>query len=388
MLWIYRFICGFLTVEVSGDIAENILNICAKNGIPLWGIKRTGKKLCCRMTIKSFKLLPKVRKNSGIRIHILKKYGIPFIAARYKKRYGIIAGAAIFFGLLKLMSLFVWSIEVEGNKTVSASEITAACEEIGVYEGMNKKDLDPKNAGQSLLLKCGRLAWASFNLEGCRLTVNVTEAKPKAEDNSIPTNLKAAADGIITKIYVTSGNCVVKVGDSVAKGDLLVSGIIENENGTRFVHSIGKIEAVTEREIILDGSFEKKETVKTGEKKKKSALYFFTFKIPLYLGKVSGGYESRTEVKSVKLFNKSLPIRLYTKTFEITEDRTVRLSREQLENELLKRYNEYAKVENISGFEVKNREFDEIEGGIRLKMVICGTENIAGQDVMLFNTGN
>ncbi len=98
MLWIYRFICGFLTVEVSGDIAENILNICAKNGIPLWGIKRTGKKLCCRMTIKSFKLLPKVRKNSGIRIHILKKYGIPFIAARYKKDMELLRARQYFSG--------------------------------------------------------------------------------------------------------------------------------------------------------------------------------------------------------------------------------------------------------------------------------------------------
>ncbi len=46
-----------------------------------------------------------------------------------------------FSGLLKLMSLFVWIIEVEGNKTVSASEITAACEEIGIYAGMNKKPI-------------------------------------------------------------------------------------------------------------------------------------------------------------------------------------------------------------------------------------------------------
>lgn len=101
MLWIYRFICGFLTVEVSGDIAENILNICAKNGIPLWGIKRTGKKLCCRMTIKSFKLIPKVRKNSGIRIHILKKYGIPFIAARYKKKIWDYCGRGNIFRAFK-----------------------------------------------------------------------------------------------------------------------------------------------------------------------------------------------------------------------------------------------------------------------------------------------
>lgn len=30
MLWLYRFIIGFLEVEFSGDVAEIILNICAK----------------------------------------------------------------------------------------------------------------------------------------------------------------------------------------------------------------------------------------------------------------------------------------------------------------------------------------------------------------------
>lgn len=388
MLWIYRFICGFLTVELSGDITENLLNACAKNGIPLWGIRRIDKKLCCRMTVKNFRMMPKIAKKSGVRVHILKKHGAPFIVSRYKKRYGIAVGLVLFFGFLRLMAMFVWTVEVDGNKTVNSDEIIAVCKEIGIYEGMKKSSLDPKNASQSLLLKSQKLAWASFNLEGCRLTVNVTEAKPKAEDNSIPTNLKAAADGVITKIDVTSGNCVVKAGDTVAKGDLLVSGIIETENSTRFVHSIGKIEAKTQREIIINGTFSKTESIKTGKIKKKSVLNLFGLNIPLYLGKINCGYESRVNIKEAELFGKPLPLRLYTKTFEITEKRKVTLDKEQLEKELLGQFDEYVKVENISSFEVKNREFDEIEGGIRLKTVIFGTENIASQDIMLFNTGN
>ena len=46
------------------------------------------------------------------------------------------------------------------------------------------------------------------------------------------------------------------------------------------------------------------------------------------------------------------------------------------------------KLEISGDFEVKNREIDEIEGGLRLKTVVSAEENIAVQDIMLFNTGN
>ena len=67
----------------------------------------------------------------------------------------------------------------------------------------------------------------------------------------MPTNLKAAADGIIKRIDVTSGNCIVKVGDTVAKGDILVSGMEERADGTKFVHSAGRVTAVIEREVTV-----------------------------------------------------------------------------------------------------------------------------------------
>ena len=100
MLWLYRFAVGFIEAEFSGDVAEVILNICAKNGISLWNIKRKGEKIRCCITVRDFKALPRIAKNSGIRVHILKRLGLPFFINRYKKRFGIPVGAVIFFCFL------------------------------------------------------------------------------------------------------------------------------------------------------------------------------------------------------------------------------------------------------------------------------------------------
>lgn len=215
-------------------------------------------------------------------------------------------GAAVFFAFLTFMSGFVWSVEVAGSSAVPERDIIAECKELGIYAGIRKGDISPASAKLQLLLKDNRLSWCAFNIEGCYLTVDVTEAKKKEEDNSVPTNLKAAADGIIKKIDVTAGNCIVKVGDTVAAGDILVSGIEERAEGTRFVHSIGSVTAATEREITVTANYRQKIKIKTGRKKTKRVLSFFTLKIPLYLGSEKGMYNAQTNVKTLKLFGKKV----------------------------------------------------------------------------------
>lgn len=388
MLFFYRLWRGFLRIEIRGDIAEKLLNICAKNGIPLWNIKRRGEVIRCYIAVGDFKRLPRLVIKSGLRVHILDRYGLPFFTERYKKRYGIPVGAAVFFAFLTFMSGFVWSVEAAGNGNISENEIIAECRELGITEGMRKGEISPASAKLQLLLKDNRLSWCAFNIEGCYLTVDVTEAKKKEEDNSVPTNLKAAADGIIKKIDVTAGNCIVKVGDTVAAGDILVSGIEERAEGTRFVHSIGSITAATEREITVTANYRQKITLKTGKKKTKRVLSFFGIKIPFYLGCEKGTYNAETSVKALKLFGKKIPIAIYEKRFEFTEETEKNYDRNALEKELERLFSEKVKLEISGDFQVKNREIDEIQGGLRLKTVVSAEENIAVQDIMLFNTGN
>jgi hypothetical protein len=65
---------------------------------------------------------------------------------------------------------------------------------------------------------------------------------------------------------------------------VLISGIIESENDTKFVKSRGKIIADTVNAVILTQDYNFKESRLTGKQKTKKVLEIFTLKIPLYLG--------------------------------------------------------------------------------------------------------
>ena len=384
MLYLYRFFCGILEVEFFGIYPEKIINLCAKNRIAVWNVHYGNNKIRLFITVKDFKRLPKILKRSGLRLHILNKTGFPFFINRYKRRFGIFAGIVIFFAVLQFMSGFIWIIEVEGNKTVTDREILAICKDLGIEIGVKRNSIDTKNTPQDLLLKTDKLSWGSFNIEGCKLTVNVTEIVPKTEDNTIATNLKAAKDGIIEKIDVTSGNPVVKVGDIVKKGDLLVSGITETMRDTKFVHSIGTVTAKTEETITLFEPFIKKSETLTGKTAKRRVLEIFGIKIPLYIGKEKGNFKTETYCKNLKLLSQNIPIKIYTKKFIFIKKENEKRDYDKLCNQLANQLELQSQKENFS---VKTKDLTQNENGVTLTAVVTKTEDITYSENLIFTIG-
>ena len=86
---------------------------------------------------------------------------------------------------------------------------------------------DTGQAKRDILLKVDEIGWLSVNIIGSHANVEVKEKieKPELEDNPSPCNIKASADGVITKITAGEGMSQVKKGSGVAKGDLLISGV-------------------------------------------------------------------------------------------------------------------------------------------------------------------
>ncbi len=381
MLFLYRFFLGVLEVELLGIYPEKVLNLCSQNKISIWDIHFKKGKITFKITVRDFKRLPKIFKRQGVRLHILKRRGLPFFTEKYKHRFGVFIGVIIFFAVLQLLSSFIWVIEVSGNKTVKSDEILKLCQSVGVVTGIKKADLDTKSTVQELLLKSDRLSWAAFNIEGCRLTVNVTELTEKNYNSAVASNLIADSDGIIKHIDVTVGNCIVKVGDTVRKGDLLVSGIIENESGTKFVEAKGKIIAETALAVDLTQGFKIKKENYLGRQKTKTVLEILSFKLPLYLGKEKGNYDSEYFVKPLKLFGKEIPIRLHKRRFiyktvekvEIDYQKACEMLNQRLENE-------YPNA-------VKSREFFQNNDGVVLKALINEERDICTSQSLIFSVG-
>jgi len=385
-LKLYRFFVGKVRVSAEGIFAERILNLCAHNGITVWAIRRKGDKLLFYMSVRDFFALRKIIRGVGIRVHIIKKRGWPFIVRRYKQRYGLFIGAFIFFTVLHMLSGYVWNINISGNQTVEREKIIQVCNELGIREGVRVSSLDPQKLRLEIVNRIDDLAWAAVNIEGSILTVEVTEAEKKDENDGAPCNLCASADGIIRKIEVEHGKTMVSVGDSVASGDLLVSGVFEYKNGTTaMVASEGVIIAEVGETYSATVPLTQEINVLSGEVYSCKTLSIFGLKIPLYLGDYGDGYLRDEKIEKIEANGAYLPFYMHETQFRRVEKQTVFLSNEQAaaiaKEELDKKIEDY---EIIS----KNEKIIENKDSITVTYDIVSLRDIAIKEKILFNTTN
>lgn len=378
MLLLIRWLKGYLRVRFYGDFFEKILDICASGGITLWGSRLIKNGIESNISIRDFKKLREIKRRRGIRIHILSKKGLPFHIRKHRHRAGLLIGLVFFLAFIKLMSGYIWVIEVEGNEYIPSEKIISQCEELGIVCGIKKNKIDPKRHRQLLLMKSEELAWVSFNVEGSKLTVDVSETK-KVDKRTGASNLKALYDGIIKKVDITGGSSVVSVGDIVKKGDLLVSGVVEESGETKFIKATGTVIAETKQEIALKEDFKQTHSYKTGETAKRRVLEIFNIKLPLYLGSIKGEYVSEYAIKELRLFGAKLPISIHKRNFERIETQNIIYNEEQLKERLKARL----QAEIADNATIIDEQYNVTELGIELKATIKSEMDICISEPIL-----
>ena len=389
MLWLYRFFCGYVLIAIKGNYSERLINSLAKKGISVWHIKKKKGSIHACVFARDFNKIACLRGKSGVKIHIISKTGMPFIIKKYKHRPGIVVGIIAFFIIIYLLSGYVWNIKVEGNVKVDTQSILNACKEIGVAEGVSAKSINAQNARVELLLRQQGLSWASINVEGSCVTVNVREFENPEKNDEKPCNLKSTVSGVVVSTKVTSGDVCVKPGDTVVEGQLLVSGAVTHADGsTEFVKSEGEVIIETTRTFTQTVNFKQKENVRNGKVKTLNVLKFFGLQIPLYLGEIKGSYEKEISVNKISANENYVPIYIIKARFFQTEnisytidkDKAVQKAQENIEKENLE----------ISGFETVSYKEDitETENGIVLKRQYVCRENAVNEEILLIDTFN
>ena len=389
MVWLWRFLLGYLTIKIHGEYGEQILNRAAANGISIWNLRYKNGCIFGNISAKKFCKLRMLKRGIKCKIKIIKKHGCIFRIKKYKKRVGFVSGVAIFSAILVFLSNFVWIINVEGNSNLSTKEIISSCNKIGINEGMLKKNVNNKYDSQRLQLTQSGIAWCSLNFEGSILTVNLSEtAISDKKQRQNPSNLKAAFEGKIKKIDISSGDAVVKVGDTVSKGDLLVSGVKQNLSSILFVHSEGVIIAETKRTFSAEGEFIQTTQQITGDTINRFTIDFFNLKIPLYLGNIKQQHHYHANIKNLTLFDKKIPIKIACEKYDVYKEITVIYEKSVLEEmlytDIKKQVNEFEFLNATEG----EKEFTYTDKGILLKITYICEENIAVQDKILLDTEN
>ncbi|AEV68081.1 sporulation protein YqfD [Acetivibrio clariflavus] len=288
LLRLWNYVKGYVIIFVEGYFLEKFVNICTRRQIFLWDIKkRKNSSMSMKVSIKGFKMLRPIAKKTGCRVKIIGRRGVPFVLYRYKRRKTFVAGAVLFVLLFYFMTSFVWSIEVTGNEKLETEVIMDKVYQLGVKPGVLKYRINPHDVANSLRFDIKDLSWVSVVIKGTKVKIEVAEGveKPKLVDKNTPCDIVAAKDGVIKSIIVKAGLEAVKVGETVKKGQVLISGTVpvkNQEDNPRILHAIGDVIARTwydAREPVETKIFEKN---RTGRKKDYLSVVIFSKKIGLF----------------------------------------------------------------------------------------------------------
>ncbi len=357
------FIKGYMVIYAEGFFCERFLNICMRRGIYLWNVRRMGEnRLCACISIQGFREIRQVARKTRTHITVRRRYGLPFLMHRYRRRKPVIVGVVLFFVLLWYLSTHIVGIDVAGNQRIASTEIIRELKNFGIYHGAAVGKIDEKLVKNQMMTRFDDIAWIGVNIKGSRAYIEVRERLDThvEVDRDVPCDIVAAKQGLVRLLEVKNGQTMVKVGQLVEKGDLLVSGVIDSEKkGMRYVHSFGEVFAETSYKKTREYPFEYIEKIYTGEEKSRYSLSVLGKEIRLFLkdsqpfehcDKTQNSNEYRAPVSFIpSVFVNSLKYIEYTPESRVrTLDEAVELGRQELSAELEKEVPQSAEILDVN----------------------------------------
>ena len=218
--------------------------------------------------------------------------------------------SAIVISLLLIYALsnFVWDIRIEGNGSIPSSEIKLGLMECGLAVGDFWPFVERSQVESKFSDIEDRISWININRRGSVAYVKIIErdaSEEKEEDELFFSNLVSAYNCIIEEITVKSGTAVVKPGDVVKKGDILIVGVLPEESGGGFCSAEGSVVGRINESIcsFVDRKYEKI----TQKTKKIYSISINFFKFSLNIFKIYGNLTHKCDIidteKTYSLFS-------------------------------------------------------------------------------------
>lgn len=285
MISLFRLIQGYLRIKVWGYSPERFMNLCCNHNILLWDIEKCGDDIySMNISLRGFFQIRPFVKKTGTKVAVLGKFGLPFFIPRLKIHLFFLVGIVGTFIFLFWTTGYIWKIDIEGNKTITGEEMLSFLEEQEIEIGSSKHKISVEELEKAIRNEFSIVTWTSVQIDGTKLWIQIKEndkilnVEEKTEEKS---HLIAGKDGRITSIITRNGVPMVKAGDEVKKGDILVSGQVPIYNDAGEIINYQLYRADADIYLECDYSFEASMPIAyvrhdyTGEEYK--SLYFQIF---------------------------------------------------------------------------------------------------------------
>ncbi|HEX3011106.1 MAG TPA: sporulation protein YqfD, partial [Syntrophomonadaceae bacterium] len=174
----------------------------------------------------AYEALKNIAETNDFELMVTDRQGLPFYKNLLQRRMGFVTGALIFILALYLLSSFVWFINITGNHNVSKNRILLTAARHGVYQGAAKWKFSRTEVENAMLRDIAELSYVQLDISGVKANIKVVEKILPHTDITGPCHMIAAKDGVVEDVLVLEGEANTKPGTVVARGDILISGII------------------------------------------------------------------------------------------------------------------------------------------------------------------
>lgn len=363
---------GRVTIEIKLINPDRILNIFWSRNINIYKINKKNIS-SIRMDIDyiNYDEVCEVIKALGGKVNIIKRRGVIFYLKNISKKLSLVVGLMTFLVVIFLLSNYIWAIDINVKQNISPFEIRQHLKEIGIRPGIAKKDIVVEDIEKKLENVNSEILWLRARIEGSTLNITIEEKiNPPTELVGEYGNLVASEDGEVVKVYTYGGRSVVKQGQMVKKGDILIEGI-DGKQGQEYI--------IKPNGIVIANTFHEKEMQLklTGTKLERSGereteYYISIFGKKIYLKKAIKGFKEYDRIeKSGKILNEVIYYERVEKEVDITEAEAETIALENLEVSLKNELTRDSKVID----KIIKKQLDS-NGNLTVKVVFVVEKNI------------
>lgn len=246
------FLGGTVRARIIGDPHRRVLSTLMAREVPLYNVHSAdvqgadahaadAQGYDLTLSLRHTAELIAAARNASAKLRFFDRFGLPFVLWRAARRKVFLSGAVFFVVALYVLSSFIWHVEIQGTDQPEA--VMAELEKLHIYPGgILYKVLDQDSVQMALLDALPDISWVGVRISGTAVYVRVIPRTPLAPPvHTNPQNIVAAVPGVIANVLADHGQVLVKSGQFVPQGTVLVSGALEDG---KTVHADGQVRAI------------------------------------------------------------------------------------------------------------------------------------------------
>ena len=266
--------------RTSAGFYKEFLNYLCENNIPVMNVVYEQFGFTALCYAEDYRFIARAGKKFQVKVRLLEKKGLWFSFGFVLKRKGVLIGVATFLLLTYVFSLMVWDINLEITDETIKNEIITQLFAQNIYPGVFADKEKLNRAEKEILSVNNKLKYVSLNFYKGILNCQISFKTDKADylAGLKDDNIYAQMSGIISDLRVYDGYSVVQLGQSVARGDMLVSSLHTDKHGNQYTSATrAYIEAICNKSYSVEIPFEKTVEILTGETDQEKTIYFMGY---------------------------------------------------------------------------------------------------------------